>query len=292
MEQSRFQSIIRKYDKIFSDYYVRSKKDVLPILSKQRQKYDFILKKINSFYFITNFLSQFSGMKTNVVEENSLFTIYNKSALDLLSIFYCLYNGLEIQAGIILRSLYETYIYNDFIFKEHTKEKLRLFYEFQFVERWIHIVESVKFNSNYFQDMNLSQTDIEAIKLKYDKYKDNYHPKYPYSWAFKYFNRNPSLLEICKYLGDEYVREYISVYGVSSKQIHLSAMIGDYFTANEDKIKISLNSPQYKDTIVSTGIVSLEYCSYVILDIIKYFRIKNYNEISTYIKHFFRYFYY
>lgn len=275
---------IEKYSKIFEDYFYSTKEQILPRLQELRKPYDFILTKLYAFYFITNYISQYGGLKTQISEEKGLFTIYNKSALDLLGIFNCLYSGLEIQAGIIYRSLYETYIYNEFIFKDNTKEKIKLFYNFQFVERWNHIQESMRYNKKYLAEMGITEKSYEVIFADYNKFKNDYNPKYPFHWAFKYFNKNPNLMEICKALGEEYVKEYISVYGTSSKQTHPSSILGDYFRG-ERKSDLSINSPMYKDTIVSTAVMCMSYCSFIVLSHIKYFRIPDYKGISEYVKY-------
>ena len=287
----KFMQTIKMFDKLIKEYYDHIKLDVFPELGKRRTKYDSILNKLDSFYYITNYISSRCKMETKILYNNALFTIYNKAALDLYGIFYCLYSGLEIQAGIIHRSLYETRVYTDFIFKDNTDEKIRLFFNFQYIERWNHIQESLKFNPNYLKDMGISEEDLIIFKEYYEKYKNDYHPKYPYHWAYKFFkdelkNKNPSLIDICKKLGEKYVREYISAYGTLSKQTHPSSMLGDYFTVKEQNYIVSLNSPMYKNSLVSTAVISISDCGSVILNVIKYLNVENYKEISEYINYY------
>ncbi len=287
--KNELKKIVEKYNKIIKEYHDRVERDVFPKLENDRKKYDSILHKLKSFYFITNYISSHGNMVTKEEYENALFTIYNKAALDLFGIFHCLYNGLSIQAGIIYRSLYETHVYNDFIFKYDTKERIKLFYNFQFVERWNHIQDSLKNNPNYIEDVGLDQTSLEHYKKDYHRCIDDYNQKRPHHWAYKIFkdelkDRNPSLFHICKHLGEVYVKEYKSVYGTSSKQTHPSSIMGDYYTISERNRNVSINSPMYKDDIVNTSVLSMSYCGKIILDIIKYFNIDNLDELSLYIQ--------
>ena len=289
--EDKFSNIINKYDKILKDYHDGVLSEIFPILEKQRKKYNSILNKMNDFYFLTNYISEHGGLETKNDFEKAFLTIYNKAALDLLGIYHCLYQGLEIQAGIIYRSIYETYVYNDFIFKEDTEEKAKLFYNFQFIERWNHIQKSMKNNPKYIEKMKIDKKRLELYKKYYDRFIYDYNPKRPYHWAYKIFKeklngRNPNLLDICKYLGEYYVREYNSVYGISSTQTHPSSILGDYFTVAGENVNLSINAPRYKDGIINLGLMSMLYCGRTILKIIKYFKIENLDEITIYIKHF------
>lgn len=290
-ENNKNLEIIQKYDRIIKDYYDHAINDVFPILNNKRKVYDFILNKLNSFYFITTFISSKCGMKTKNQSEDAFFTIYNKAALDLLGIFHCLYNGLEIQAGIIYRSLYESYINCIFILKEETEERIKLFYNYQFIGRWEHIQNSLKNNPKYIEEMEIPAEKLKQFKEEYELLINDYNIKYPYHWAYKIFKddlngKNPSLFTLCKSLGEEYVKEYNSVYSISSNQTHPSSIVGNHFIFKEQDSNININSPMYNDGIVSTGILSLYYCGNIILEIIKYFKIDNLDEILTYIKSF------
>jgi len=290
-EKNKNIKIIHKYDKIIKDYYDHALKDVFPILDKKRKVYDFILTKLNSFYFITNYISSKCGMKTKNQSEDAFFTIYNKTALDLLGIFHCLYNGLEIQAGIIYRSLYESYINCIFILKEDTEERIKLFYNYQFIGRWEHIQNSLKNYPTYIEEMKIPDEKLKQYKEEYELLINDYNKKYPYHWAYKIFKddlkgKNPSLFTLCKSLGEEYIKEYNSVYGISSNKTHPSSIVGNHFIFKEQDYNVNINSPMYNDGIVSTGIMSLYYCGHIILGIIEYFKIKNLDEISIYIRYF------
>ncbi len=290
-EKDKNLKIIHKYDKIFKAFYEHATYDVFPILDEKRQVYDFILTKLNSFYFITNYISSKCGMKTRVQSEDAFFTIYNKAALDLFGIFHCLCNGLQIQAGIIYRSLYESYINCVFILEKDTDERIKLFYNFQFVERWNHIHNSLKCNPKYVEEMNIPNKKLNQYMEEYELLKNDYNKKYPYHWAYKIFKddlngKNPTLFTLCKSLGEDYAKEYNSVYGISSKQAHPSSVVGNHFIFKEQDFNVNVNSPIYNDGIVSTGVMSLYYCGHIILGIIKYFKVDNLDEISVYIKSF------
>lgn len=282
-------NIINKYDKILKDYQDGVFSEIFPILEKRRKKYDVILNKMNGFYFITNYISEHGGLETKNVFEKAFLTIYNKAALDLLGIYHCLYQGLGIQAGIIYRSIYETYVYNDFIFKEDTEERVKLFYNFQFIQRWVHIKNSMKNNPEYIKRMKIDKKRLELYKEYYNRFICDYNQKRPYHWAYKIFNeklkgRNPSLLDICKYLGEYYVREYNSVYGLSSTHTHPSSILGDYFTVPGENVNSSINAPRYNDEIMNLSLMSMLFCGRTILKIIDYFNIENLDEITIYIK--------
>lgn len=283
--------IIKKYDNILKNYHDHVTQVVLPVLDRQRNNYDFILSKLNSFYSVSNYISSKCEMKTKNQNEDAFFTIYNKAALDLLGIFYCLFNGLGLQAGMIYRGLYESYVNCFFILNADTEERIKLFYNYQFIERWCHIQNSLKSNPNYIKEMSIPDDILEQYKEEYGLLINDYNVKYPYHWAYNIFKdklkgKNPSLFTLCKSLGAEYVKEYNSVYGISSKQTHPSSIIGNHFTFREQDCNININSPIYNDGIVSSGVMSLYYCGHIILEIIKYFKVVNLDEISIYIKYF------
>lgn len=283
-------TIVNKYNHICEDYYKLAIEQVYPIFNEEYKKYKEILDKVYAFYFIVNYLSSLK-IKSKTEYENSLFTITSKASLDLLGVYHCLRQGLETQASTIYRSLYETYIYNEFIFQKDTQERLSLFYNFQFVQRWNHILNQEKIDKDYTKSLRFDKAKLSAYKLEYEKYIQDYNVKRPHHWAYKIFkdelgNRNPTLYHICKELGEYYIKEYNSVYGTSSITTHPSAILGDYYTVNRECNSVTIvNSPMYKDTIVNMSCMSIMYCGYIALKFIKYFNVPEAEELHLYINH-------
>lgn len=287
MNESR---IIKKYER-----YVQRFMDKLHLvyedyLDKNRRKYAFILNRLNTFYFITNFIS---SKKIEVKgDDRILFTIYNKAALDLYSIYYCLMGGLEVEASIIFRSLYELYLNTELIFKEDSAKRISLYKNFVHIERWNHILERKKLIKDGFsQGIDLSVDEMNNYELMYKKYKDDYHPKYAYSWAYSFMksytkNRNPNLIDICEYLGKSYVEEYVIVYGTHSKLAHSSSILEDFYRDNNSKNHTIVNSPKFDDSLVSLSVLTISYCEQIIVNIIEYLKIQDYKELKIYLNSF------
>lgn len=283
--------IIIKYDKIL-DKYVRT--DIIPsaeFFNKEKSKYDFILQRVISFYYIANYIS---SLKTKAYDANdsSLFTIFNKASLDLLGIFVCLGSGLEVQAGIISRSLYEAYITTALIFKEETKERIKLFSNFQHVLRWKKVLEHLENEGEeYFKNLEDKDAKFKLWEEKYNECIGDYNESFPYHWAYKIFKdkikkNNPSFLDICKYLGDDFVKDYNTSYGTLSVQSHPSSIVGDYYTVVVKGKKRNVNSPMYKETIVDASVLAISHCELIVEKIVRYFRIGDCNDLISYMRFF------
>lgn len=264
---------------------------VLSNFQKDNQKkYEKYLDGLKNFYFITNFISS-TGFKAEG-EKVVLQNLFTKACLDLFGINYCLQHGLEVQAQVIGRALYETKVTLELLLREDTKERLKLFHDFQYIQRWKQIEFHKEFISEKdFNSLGLEKEYIELINNKYDEVKDNYHPKNPINWAWKIFkdelnNRNPSMLEICKYLGRKYLKEYVMTYPTASITSHPNQILVDYFAKVVDEKNVIFNSPKYTNLTKTIACISLSDCAVITISILNYFKIPDYEIIIEYIKSF------
>ena len=282
-----FEKVIKEID----DYIKKTEQPFKNIKIEKQKRYEKHLYNLEYFYFVTNYIS---SMRFEAKKNEVLINLFTKSALDLYGIFYCLKNGLEIQAQEIARCLYETYLTVELLTKEDIEARLKLFNDFQHVQRGNQLKFHKETDPNAdLHSFGLSNEYIESIEKKYIEVKDNYNPKNPINWAWFIFkdklkkNQNPTLLDICKYLGNDYVKEYIITYPTLSITTHPSQILIEYYTNKiDDGCLTVVNSPRYSDLIVSTSSVSLMNCAKITENILKYFKVYNYEELIGFIEYF------
>ena len=122
------------------------------------------------------------------------------------------------------------------------------------------------------------------IVENYNKVKDNYHPNYPYHWAWKIFSkersgRNPSLTSICKSLG--IYEDFLSVYSTNSAAVHNTPLMRNFLTGG----KGVTSTPNFTEGISLIAGISLEYAIEIIISILKYIRFPDFDEIEYYLNH-------
>ena len=250
MEQKK---VIEIYDKILDNYISKITPPLIQIWDSERKVYGYIFNKLKRFYFFTAYISD----KHIAVQGNDriLLSLYTKCCLDLYSIFHCLYNGLEVQATVIFRSLFESFINVELILRENPRERIKLFAEFEHVQRWNHILSHRKLNEKGIEDeLDLPKQDMVVYENNYNKVKDNYNLTKPHHWAWKIFkeelkNQNPSLKKICEYLGPEFEKDYVQAYGTDSMIAHGSPILGNYYTTKDTNVTV--NSPKFTYSVNS-----------------------------------------
>jgi hypothetical protein len=249
-------------------------------IGSERSKFGLALKNLYFYYFITNYISCRNYISSG--DEISLLSIFSKSALDVLGIFNCLSNGLQIQSQILERSLFESYVTFEYILKDDTTEKLKLFRNFSNIEKWLKLELSIRKDPTYPEKIGMTKDDIEAYRNQYEKVRIDYHPTHPYHWAYKCFkeskgNRNPSLRNLCEDIGPDCVDDYDSFYAIGSLAAHPSFSLTSQFadTNSSDNNAVIVNSPRFNDTIYSSCFFAMHYSSRISEKLIRYFEKDN-----------------
>ncbi|MBE2256779.1 MAG: hypothetical protein IAE65_11325, partial [Ignavibacteria bacterium] len=249
-------------------------------VSSERNKYNYSLINLNYYYFITNYIS--SQRIEALDDDKILFTIYNKAALDLLGIYNCLNNGLEIQAHNILRSLFENYLNCRIIFEinieEEIKKRLKLYREYKYFKRWKHI-ENCRENN---LEVLLSDEKVKQAESEYEKVKENYNfnAKNPH-WSFKIYNKSLNNFEFSEKF--KMIEEYRRIYPSLSISSHNSPLLEDYYAENN----VVSNSPKFTTSTISISVLTIDYCKQIIELILDYLKPVNYKDIILHSKNFY-----
>lgn len=281
-------------EKDFEKYFKRIEASFEEKLNKDRAVFLPILNQLKKFYILTSFISDYFG-KVDYQAKNqgrAIFTLYNKSALDTFAVYSCLMNGLEIQTTIIIRSLFENYINTLLVLEKESEvfERCKLYDDFQHVLRWTHIKKSEEnVNQNISKSSVFSSTDIENAKDCFEKIYMNYCPDKPKHWAWKIFKDNvphpnkfnPSLYYICNHLNK--LEDYHRLYSTFSLSTHSASIIGNHFTTEDEEFSISVNSPKFSISTVSYSFITMDYCIEIIKEILKFTKIKRYEELIKYL---------
>ncbi len=279
---------IIKYDTEVDKYIKKlgSSKGTLEETKKHGyEKYSFVLDKLEKFYHITNYISS-KGYELDD-NEKILFTLFSKASLDVWGIYYCLSNGLEVQASILLRSLFEVLVTVKVILKENTLERLRLYTNYSHIERWNHIkLHKEMSGKGYSNKISFEQSEIDNIIDNFNKYKTDYHPQKPIHWAYKEFRKNPTMKDLCEYLGDEFVNNYIFIFGTGSKFVHVSPILEGHFTHYQNEKRLIVNSFKFTDSTINVSCLAMNICCEVITEILNFLKVQDYEDTNLYIRFF------
>jgi hypothetical protein len=158
--------------------------------------------------------------------------------------------GQLISASSIGRNVFETYVDTRVVLENDTEERSKLYENYQYIQLWLRIVAYKKYLHELEIDTNISEEkkideinyykslykDVgeEEIKNNFEKVKKDYHPKYPFHWAWKIYReetkdkQNPKLDFICKRLG--IYNDYLHVYSTNSLAVHNQPFMANFMT--------------------------------------------------------------
>lgn len=279
--------IISKYSPIIDAYFLECQKGLNEYISRNNEKYDFILRRLIRFYFFTNYISSLKMPAKG--DEKILFVFFTKSSLNLLAIYHLLRNGMEVESAILLRGIFDNLINLELILKENTENRIKLFVDFMHIERKNQLEEHKKLiEKGYYEDLPVDNEYIEGLTKAYEKVRDNYHPKRPIHWAWKIFSKsnknNPSLKSICEHLGKEYEIDYLRCFSTFSKSVHSSATSESYYSRQDNNENIILNSPNFTDSVHHFSAIAMDYVGKIAIKILNYFKPENYDEIIRFLE--------
>jgi hypothetical protein len=275
-EPKELQSILHKYDSAMQEYCSKIFPSFWKYIISNRRQYDDFLKRLFDFYLFSLYLVDAGLFKDKSANEYPLKILYTKGVISYYAIYNCLRSGCVSEASVLARSLFEAMVNLKLILQTNIAERLKLYSNYRFASKWLHS----KTNPD-----NYSDTERKIIEDKYNKIKGDYHPKYPYHWAWKIYckkrsNKNPNLKFICGKLG--LTKEYNTIYSTLSIAVHTDPHIDNLCTL-DGKITIS---PYYSNMIYHVGFLSLFYFKEIIDSIVQYYKFDGYEDIQVYINYF------
>ncbi|MCE1164844.1 MAG: DUF5677 domain-containing protein [Bacteroidetes bacterium] len=285
---------IKYYDSEINEYMNFVMPQYLRKINIEKFNYSFVIEKLLSLYFILDYIS--SKSISIITEKDSLLGMFSMFKSNLIGIYVLLSNGRQYEANIILRSILELYFDCLLIFENDTEERIRLYSNYEHIIRWKHLEEKYNHLNNdekiniYKNSSDYFSISEEEVRISHDlflKYKDDYHPKNPFHWAYKVFatglrkTRNPNYYDICKYLGDDYLDLYLSLYTTLSIPVHGHSIGTDYFKEKDRNVITS--NPKYNDNITSTVYFALQYVEISSLKIMENLKKPDLENIKNYI---------
>lgn len=283
-----YSEIIEKYNKELSLY----SNEILPYfnkyVSKNQKHYKKIIDALFNFYMLNAYLLD-KGILIPTPLNDPIMFIFAKSSLTLLGMHSCLKNGLIIDGATLLRSLFEPYIDLKLILEADTEDRLILYSNYRHISNWLtldnqrnHLREGKMTQENF--NKVFSAERIKKFEDEYDKVKDNYHPKHPYSWAWKIFkkkdnSRNPSFKTICKKLGKE--KEYEDLYATMSIVAHSSPVTDNFMKINNKKTLL----PIYSESLLSIGCYGLHIVQRITSNVLDFMEPDNANDVKIFSLH-------
>lgn len=285
MEDAEVVRIVEKWDLKLHEYDKHVVSQLPSYMATQRQPFEPFFQKLFGLYTFASFLVD-SKPTPDDDKFIGLRILFAKASLSLFGILSCLKNGLSSEGGILLRSLFETFVAVKLILEKDTDLRLKLYYEYRFVEQWNgfqsnkHLLASGKTTEETF-DKTFTLAKVTEIENNYNSVKANYHPTHPFHWAWSIYHstkntKNPSIKLICDQLG--LADDYVKVYGVLSSSVHNSANVLNIMQTQHG---ISL-APKYSKSILTTGSLATGYCIEIIHELAEYFKWAESEEIHVY----------
>jgi len=99
--------------------------------------------------------------------------------------------------------------------------------------------------------------------------------------------RNPSFLDVCKHLGESYVKEYNVSYTVTSKFVHPSEIVTDHYVKIDEStgINVIVNCPKFTPMIRNIACIAISECANIAEKVLRYFDPEN-RELSECVQHY------
>ena len=283
---------IKKILKFYREELERYKSIATPGLQKlmdeERAPYRKKLDALYDIYMFQNYLIDNFQEFFNNPANKTLSLFFIKASGDLFAIRQCLMVGQLISASSIERNIFETYIDTRLIIEKDTEERSNLYENYQHVLLWDRIktykkyLEELDFDTDIPEEVKKSEKiyyenlykDIneDAAMKNYEDVKNNYHPKYPYHWAWKIFKdeikdqRNPNREFLCKKLG--IYNDYLHVYSTNSLAVHNQPFMANFMTRKGREGITSV--PVFSETTASIAGISASLVIEIIMMILEY----------------------
>jgi hypothetical protein len=254
----------------FEKYYEEISLNISKYTTKKRSTYLDFLNSIYKYYVFMLFLADEKFEKFD-----PMLLFFTKTSCSIFGIYHLLCNGLPSDAFVILRSIFENLINLEVILSDESEDRLKLYYDYRHVERWLSYENNKKFaNISVYHKKRFEKyfpsDKIEEIELEYEKIKNKYHPSRPYHWAWKIYkselnNNNPNLKFLCGKLNRK--EEYVRVYSTLSLTVHGSPNVKNIMRIEN----VITNAPILDDKIYIIGGMTVLYASQVTIKTLQYF---------------------
>ncbi len=303
-DEKYIDDILKLYNDELNKYKAIVNPGIKRLIEEERVPYLNQLNALYDIYVFQNYLLDNQQKFFNKPGNQTVSLFFSKVAGNLFSIRQCLNVGQLISASSIERDIFETYIDAKLILEKDTEERIKLYEEYQHVQLWLRLIEYMKYlkelekddsmsnekkasEKEYYEKLILNQNE-NIISENYEKFKVNYHPKFPYSWAWKLFRneikdqRNPSREYICKKLG--IFNDYLHVYSTSSLIVHNQALMANFMTRENHITSV----PIFSQLTSSIAGISASLVLEIILLILKYSESDKYYEIKLYLNYLYK----
>lgn len=296
--------VIQYWDTELNKYKEIVAPGMMQLIEEERAPYKKQLDFLYDAYMFQNYLldHQDELLGKNVNKTISLFFI--RAASDLFALRQCLMVGQLVTAATIERNIFQTYVDNKLVLADDTEERCKLYEEYQHVLLWNRINTHKKYLAELELDPNVlaekrnsekeyfnnlyKNFEIKQIEENYEKVKGNYHPRYPYNWAWKIFKgelkdkKKLTLEFICRKLG--IYDDYLHVYATSSLAVHNQPFVANFMTRKDGITSV----PIFNDTINSIAGISASFVIEIFILLLKYSNSEKFEEIEFYLNHIYK----
>jgi hypothetical protein len=273
--------ILKKYTQQLQHYANKVMPHFPKYLENQRKPFNPFFKKVFDLYLFSSFLVD-SHLFPDDEEITGLRILYAKASLSLFGILTCLENGLVSEGAVLLRSLFEALLNVNLILEKDTDERLKLFYDYRYVDRWNNIrankrlLSEGKTTQETF-DKTFTSAQLKETEENYSRVRSNYHPSRPYHWAWRIYSNetkgeNPSINFIADKLN--LAEDYVKVYSSLSISVHNSPNLVNIMQTRKG---ISL-APNFQKTIYLVGCLAVRYMAEIIESVTRSFK---FNDAET-----------
>lgn len=298
--------VIDRIEKELDEYFKAIYPGYSKLISSERDPYLKHIDSLSHFYFYLNYLLDKYKDFFNAKPADAFILFYSKIASDAISIRQCLLLGQLISAISIERNIFETYVDTRLIIEKDTKERLVLYSDYEFIQIWLKQLEYQNYIDELEKKVDIDEEEKETLEsLKrhldglisneemprilenYNRVKDNYHPKYPFHWAWKIFKddrngRNPSISSICKSLG--IYNDYLQVYVTNSFAVHNSPLMKNFL----DRGKGISSIPNFSQSIIPITAISMNFAIETIKLILSCIKFPDLIEIEFYLNYLYK----
>ncbi|MFH1850775.1 MAG: DUF5677 domain-containing protein [Candidatus Neomarinimicrobiota bacterium] len=245
-------------------------------LKERRSCYDRLFSNMYKLYILFNFLVDDQHVLDLEKAKTPIAILYAKTALSHFGIYHCLFNGLIIEASILLRSLFEIYVDVKVILEKDVEDRIPLWYDFKYITRKkqldknLELLESQKISLEQFEStyplhrVKKANEEYENVKANYNNGKSNHWAWSIYSNIARAQNKPITTKFICEQLGIS--SQYVKVFSALSISTHSDSLIENLLV---DRGKNTC-APIFNSNTISIGALAVLYAGSIIEDVVKY----------------------
>ncbi len=302
--KDNFNKLIQFYNDELNIYKSIAIPGIQKLLEKERTPYLKQLNALNDIYIFQNYLLDSQQSVFTKPSNHTISLYFSKVAGNLFSILQCLYFGQLISASSIERDIFETYVDTKLMLQKDTEERSMLYEEYQHAALWNRMnaykkyIKALEISNDLSEDKKKSAIEYyeklykeineKEICNNYERIKQNYHPRYPYHWAWKIFknetknHNNPTLDFICKKLG--LYEDYLQVYSTASLAVHNQPLMANFMTREGAVTSV----PIFSEIINSIASISASFVIEIILMALENGESDKVEEIKLFLNYIFK----